>query len=580
MINLSEYQLSELAKCYNDPIYFIENYCWIELKEQAKIIPAHLFEYQREILTWLVEGKSGLVLKSRRVGASTVVALYLAWLINFRRGVNALLISRKETEAIKLLDKVKFSFYNVRKRDTDDFAMAEDASWMLNPVAVRNQQLFATGWYDDDGNLLSKSEIASLTTTSDTGRGDSATFIFLDEMAFIDDQEGISRSARLTTTRGGYWLAVSTPNGVGDKFYEWCMRAERGENKTYNFRRVHWSEAEMTQEMIDNATEGFDEASVLQEMEMEFISSGDPVFSHTHLSACYRPLEDYPNIEQEILDYKLSVNKNIDDIEKRYKSDHKVYNDLNVYYSGVDTAIGKLSKKDSKRDYHSFTALSKSGIQCYAFHSKEHSLTEWAGNVEQIGGKAILHKGVVSKLHKEFPGIMNVEINGPGHAVYLNHNPPEDGVSDVFSKHTNSKTKEQLIRQLIIAVESTAIVITDKFTYQCMLVYQRGSTPGSYQAPNGSYDDPVMSLALAWDALLKQGAIEFNWGKNATEVEMPEKTNEGIESINLRNSGYGPAFIINQNSNVRLSDVNPNDYNVIMSDDLDLSRIKEPVDVI
>ena len=560
-INLSEEQLSELAKCYNDPIYFIENYGWIEIKEQSKIVPAILYPYQKEMLTWLVNRENGLILKSRRVGGSTIVGLYLAWLINFRRGVNALLLSRTEKDAIKLLAKVKFAYFNIKKHTSDNFALAEDASWMLNPTPINNQQLFATGWYDDEGNLLSTSEVASLTTTSESGRGESATFVFIDEMAFIDDQEGASRAARITTTRGGHWLAVSTPNGVGDKFYEWCMRADRNENRTYNFRRVHWSEAGMTKEMIENATEGLSEASVMQEMEMEFISSGDPVFSHLHLSSCYKPIEDYKEVQDSIDRYRKLVMTS-----KDY-----------MYYTGVDTAVGKLSKKDSKRDYHSFTALTQSGIQAYAFHSKTHTLTEWAGNIEQLAGQSVKHEGMVSGLHKLYPGLMHVEVNGPGQAVIINHILPEDGRSNIVSKQTNFKTKEQLIRQLIIAVESHAIVITDQFTYQCMLVYQRGTTVGTYTAPNGAYDDPVISLALAWDALLRSGAIEFSWGRTADDLKQNVKSGDDISNIEFSRMGYGPAVLGEIKSTDRMTNYGPdNNGGIIIDSDFDLSKLTEP----
>ena len=563
-IGLSEYQLKELAKCYNDPIYFIENYGWIEVKEENKIVPAKLFTYQKDILNWLVNRQSGLVLKSRRVGGSTVVALYLAWLINFRRGVNALLLSRTEKDAIKLLAKVKFAFMNIKRHTSEDFALAEDASWMLNDIAINSQQMFATAWKDDAGNILSTSEVASLTTSGESGRGESASFVFIDEMAFIEDQESATRAARITTTRGGHWLAISTPNGVGNLYYEWCMIAERGENKTYKYRKVHWSEAGMTKDMIANATEGLSDASIAQEMEMEFISSGDPVFSHIHVSACYKPAKDYPEIIDYAEEYRLRVAKDIS----------------TMYFVGVDTAVGKLSRKDSKRDYHSFTALSNSGVQVFAYHTKDKSLIEWAGNVEQLAGRAIRQEGIVTDLHHKYPGVMNLEINGPGQAVFINHIAPEDGRSTVVPKMTNAKTKEQLIRQLILAIESHSIVITDEFTYQCLLVYQRGSTPGTYSAPQGSYDDPVISLALAWDALLTNGGFEFKWGGNSDSLQPRDKSNDDITNSDFARLGYGPVALNIIPPTERLSSYGPDtnfDSGIMVDSDLDISKITEPV---
>ncbi len=561
-VNLTDYQIQELARCYNDPVYFINNYCWIEVKEQSKIVPAKLYPYQEKILDWMVNKKNGLVLKSRRVGGSTVVALYLSWAVNFRRGINALLLSRTEKDAIKLLNKVKFSFFNIKKHTSNDFALAEDASWMLNTVAFNNQQLFATAWLDDNGNVVSTSEAASLTTTSDSGRSESATFVFIDEMAFLSDQEGANKAARITTTRGGHWIIVSTPNGTGDSFHSMCMRAERGENETYEFLRVHWSEADITSDQIKAATEGLAEASVSQEMEMEFISSGDPVFNHVHLAACYKPVEDYPEILTELQKYRALIDLN-----------HPDY----CYYIGVDTAIGKLNKRGGKRDYHSFTALTKSGIQAFSYHSKEDSLTEWSGNTERIAGQSVQIVGIVTKLHSKWPGIMHVETNGPGHAVYVNHQNPEDARSSVVPKDTNFKSKDQLIRQLILAVESHSIIITDKFTYQCMLVYQRGAAPGTYAAPNGDYyDDPVMSLAFAWDSLVSNGMMEFSWGSGTDNLIRVEQSSDAVNEINLSRMGYGPAALNTEDSTQRLSTFVGENNLILFDSDLDISKLKEP----
>lgn len=562
MINLSEEQFKELIKCYNDPIYFIENYTWIEVKEESKIVPTVLFEKQRIILKWLINRENILVLKSRRVGGSTIVALYLAWLLNFRKGVNALLLSRNEDAAKKLLAKVKFSMMNIKKHTTNNFALADDASWMLNPIPVNAQQFLKVGWQNDEGDYVSFGEIYSLTTTKESGRGDSATFIFMDELAFLPDQEESMRAARLTVTRGGHWMAVSTANGVGDVFHSMCMAAERKENKHYKFLRFHWSEAGMDELMIERATEGLSDSSRNQEMEMEFISSGDPVFNAMHLAACYKPIEDYPEIGLEILEY-----------QKKHKNNPDEY----FYYSGVDTAMGKLSTKSSKRDYHSFTSLTKSGIQVHSYHSKTDSLTDWAGNIEQLPNNIqVRREGIVSKLHAKYPGLLSIEINGPGQTVWMNHKLPNDGFSNIIIKHTNLKTKDQLIRQLILAIESHSIIITDKFTYQCLIVYQRGSTPGTYSAPLGDYyDDPVISLALAWDILLQNGAMDFSWGSGTDNLVRDRLADEDILANDLLNLGYGPSILLKQDSGERLSNYGPD--NILIPDsDLDISRLNEP----
>lgn len=566
-VNLTENQIIELYKCYMSPVYFITNYCWIEVKETGEIIPFKIFDYQEKILQWLIEKKSGLVLKSRRVGASTIVAAYAAWLTNFRRGVKVLFISRNEDAAKLLLGKVKFNLRNMAYHDNNKFSLASNASWLLNEIVVDNQQLLSVGWRNDDGSLASMSEVASLTTTSESGRGDSATFIFMDEVAFLQDQENTARSARLTTTRGGYWLGVSTPNGVGDYFHSMCMRAERGENESYEFLKVHWSEAGMTNEMIRRATEGLSMGSRLQEMELEFLSTGDPVFNHIHLAACYKPIDDYPEVYRDLSIYRDRVDKGNGDF---------------YYYSGVDTAIGKLSKKDSKRDYHSFTALTKSGIQAATFHSKEMPLSEWAGSVDEMDSIGMVYQeGLVSQLHRAWPGLMQIEDNGPGVMVVNHHKLPEDHYSSVSVVSTTHKLKRGLIEQLVLAVESHSIVITDRFTYQCMSVFQRGITPGTYSAPQGDYyDDPVISLALAYDGLLRSGGMEFSWGFTADDLHRKVLSDDDVERANIEKIPYGPTLFKEAGPTDRLSNLEPDESILInQTADLDIDRIGAPESV-
>lgn len=558
-IALEEWKIAEIIKCYHDPVYFIKNYVWIERKETGQLIQFKMFPYQEKILNSLVNGNSLLILKSRRVGASTVIAAYVAWLINFRRGINALLISREEKMAKKLLEKVKFNLVNVKMHDNEDYLLATDASWLLNDFSS-TQENIKVSWTDDQGSIASVSEVWSLTTTSESGRGDSATFVFADELAFLPDQDKLMRSALLTTLRGGHWCACSTPNGVGDKFHEMCMRAERGENKSYDYIRVHWTEADITEEEIEGVMEIGSQADRMQEMELEFLSSGDPVFNHLHLSACYRPPEDYPEVEAELRRYHDLVMKSKGDV---------------YYYSGVDTAVGKLTKKDSKRDYHCFTTLTKSAIQAFTYSSKEDSLSAWAGNIENApGNKVIYYEGIVSKFHSKYPGFLQIEINGPGVMVFNNHKLPDDGYSTIAPKNTTVKTKSQLILQLIQAVEEHSIIITDKFTYQCMTVYQRGTTAGSFSAPIGDYyDDPVMALAIAYDGLLQHGALEFTWGATADVL-----TRDSYGGKETEMSLSGPVLYKEAGKDERLSNYYDGGSSGFIdpTSDIDLSKLKQP----
>jgi hypothetical protein len=177
---------------------------------------------------------------------------------------------------------------------------------------------------------------------------------------------------------------------------------------------------------------------------------------------------------------------------------------------------------------------------------------------------------------------MQIEENGPGFMVVNNHKLPDDGYSSMSIVSTTHKLKRGLIEQLVLAVESHAIVITDKFTYQCMSVFQRGTTPGTYSAPAGDYyDDPVISLALAYDALIKHGGMEFSWGTTTDDINRKKVLdNEDLDRANLERTNYGPTVFRDASPEQRLSDLfNEKDITYIdATSDLDLSRIAAPGD--
>ena len=519
-IALSKDQLKELFKCQASPVYFAKNYVWIMEFETSRVLPFNPLPYRLKILNKLHKGKNLLGNKNRRVGWSWTVATFAAWLINFTPGVNVLMLSYREEEAKELLAKVKFIVKNLAKHDSDDFDEATSALWMQGHIEVDNEMTFSIGYHNDEGDVTRTSTVRSLPTTSNSGASRGATLIFIDEFGLIKPNDEATWTAiKPTVTRGGQWVACSTPRGVGGVFHRLVMQAERGDNKFYDFMETWWYETEITQEQYEAAIEGMGEAEIAQEWGMSFTQSGDPVFNSTHLSACYKPLDEYPDLKEHLELYRRGGQG---------------------YFSGVDSALGKAHRKESLKDYNSFISLTAEGVQAFAEHNKK-SISEWAGYTKD----GVEYAGLVSKLHCKYPGTCYIEENGPGTTVVNRHQTPNDSISQIVSIHTDSKTKNRIINNLIIAIESHQIIITDLFTYQCMLVYQRGDQPGTFAAPKGYNDDPVIALALAWDALIRENRYIIDLGMPTPERTI--KDPEEIELINAENAMYGPVLMNHPN---------------------------------
>lgn len=519
-ISLTPEQLKDLFKCQESPVYFAKLLCWIMQNETSEIIPFNPLPYRVKILKKLQNRKNLLGKKSRRVGWSWTVATFVAWLINFKPGVKVLFLSKNEDDAKDLLAKVKFILNNLAYKDADLHEDCTPALWLRGHIEVDNQTTFSIGFHNDDGDITKVSTVESLTTTGQSGRSRGATLIFIDEFGFIKpDDEKTWTAIKPTVARGGQWVACSSTNGVGGVFHRLCMQAERGENKFFEYMVTHWSETEITPDQYEAAIEGMGEQEVAQEWEMDFAQSGDPVFNSTHLAACYRPMDEYPELKERLETYRKSGQG---------------------YFSGVDSALGKAHRKENLRDYNSFISLTAEGIQAFAEHNKK-PISEWAGYTKD----GTEYPGLVSKLHHKYPGVCYIEENGPGTTVLNRHQTPNDTVSQIVPIHTDSKVKNRIINNLVIAIESHQIIITDLFTYQCMLVYQRGDQPGTFAAPKGYNDDPVIALALAWDALVRENRYIIDLG--IPSLERAIKDPNEIEFINAENAMYGPVLLNHPN---------------------------------
>ena len=492
-MGLTKAQALEVARCYSSIEYYADNYVFIQRADGLKMPivmgkeEGEKYYYQRNILRLFEAGENILIFKSRRAGASWNAAVIASHLICFRLNVNILFVSRAEKQAATLLRKVKFIVNNI-------------PPWMRPEIYPNNAMTYGSVHRDKRGDIISQNVVSSLTSNPDSAVGEAARFIFIDEFAKIEHDEGLWRSILPTITGGGQWMGASTPDGIGNTFYKLVMKAQEPDfadedgSVPYHVINVSREDYNIDEKEFKKMIASSTADDIAQEWGLTFLQSGRPVFNSVDLAACYRPLENNPDIAAKLEAYRKEV--------MRKNPDY-------YYCLGVDSAVGKSERATKEKDFNSITALTLNGIQAFA-HSDKSTLSSWAGQVVHAeDGKNIFIEGTVSKIHREYPGYMIVEENGPGETVVLQHESIENDsvVSEVHRHNTNAKSKNRLIRNLILAIESHLITITDKLTYEALLHYQHGAAPGTYEAPHGHHDDQVISLALAWSALLRQGEL-------------------------------------------------------------------------
>jgi hypothetical protein len=244
----------QYQKCAGDPVYFMKKYCKIQHPIRGKI-PFELYPFQEDTLTDFKEHRYNIVLKSRQLGISTLVAGYALWKMIFNEDFNVLIIANKQDVAKNLVLKVR-------------------TMNQLLPVWLRVSE-------SEDNKLSLRlkngSQVKAVSSKPDSGRSEALSLLVFDEAAFIDYIDEIWTGTQLTLATGGDCIALSTPNGVGNWFHRMWVSSENGEN-LFNPIKLHWTvHPDREQDWRDEQTQQLGEKQAAQECDCDFISSGDNV---------------------------------------------------------------------------------------------------------------------------------------------------------------------------------------------------------------------------------------------------------------------------------------------------------------
>jgi len=181
----------EYKKCLESPVYFMKHYVKIKHPIRGTIL-FDLFKFQEETLNSFHDYQFNIILKSRQMGISTLVASYALWLMIFHKDKNVLLISLKQDDAKDVVTKV---------RD----AHTELPNWL---------------------KVVNGSNIKAASTTKKSGVGQALSLLIVDEAALIENAEDLWTSAQPTLSTGGNAIVLSTPRGVGNWFHKMWQGAE------------------------------------------------------------------------------------------------------------------------------------------------------------------------------------------------------------------------------------------------------------------------------------------------------------------------------------------------------------------
>lgn len=152
---------------------------------------------------------------------STLLTIFVLWMVCFNKDYRAAIVANKETTAINIFKRIRLAYEqlpNYIKPGVKDYAK--------------------TGM-----TLENDSSVIVSTTTATSIRGDTLNCLAIDEAAFIEshllEEFWASVIPSVSSGLSSKILMVSTPNGVGNKFYEIYTEAEKKANG-WVAERVDW----------------------------------------------------------------------------------------------------------------------------------------------------------------------------------------------------------------------------------------------------------------------------------------------------------------------------------------------------
>lgn len=220
-IQYSHHEMQEFIKCKNDPIYFIENYCYIVSLDQGSVL-FKMHPYQKRLVNAIHDNRFVLGKIGRQLGKTISVACYLIHYALFNDAKEICILANKASAAREVLSRVQFAY---------EFL----PTWLQQGIKT---------WNKGNIELENGSKIYTGATTASGPRGKSISFLYIDEAAIIENgvADAFFASTYPTISSGTTSKIVMTSTPLGyNHFWKFWNESEKAKNK---FVRVeaHYSE--------------------------------------------------------------------------------------------------------------------------------------------------------------------------------------------------------------------------------------------------------------------------------------------------------------------------------------------------
>lgn len=208
-----EHYILEYTKCVKDTPYALSTYLQTYDNTVSRYVPLELFPDQISLIEDYENYNENIALKYRQAGVSTVTAAWASKKIVFaskKKPEKILIIANKLETAIEMSNKVK-SF------------ISQWPKWMgIDFSKDKNSQRHY--------KLSNGCEVKAVATSKDALRGYTPTVLIFDEAAYIEADGDFWSACMASLSTGGKVIVISTPNGYDPIYYEIYDQALRNMN--------------------------------------------------------------------------------------------------------------------------------------------------------------------------------------------------------------------------------------------------------------------------------------------------------------------------------------------------------------
>ena len=470
-------QISEYARCMDDPAYFARNYIKV-INIDLGLIPFDLYPYQEKMFKHFQQNRFSLVLACRQSGKSISVAIYILWYAIFHPNRTVAILANKGATAREIFGRVTLALEHLP-------FFLQPGCKELNKGSVK---------------FSNESRIIASATSGTSIRGMSINLLYLDEFAFVENSDTFYTSTYpvISSGKNSQVIITSTMNGVANLFYRLWEGAQQGVNEYKPFR-VDWFD-------VPGRDQAWKTQTIANTSQLQF----DQEFGNTALGGNSNLLISSAGL--------LSMQTRA---PLRYKSitrdkDTRIYLEPEPnhrYFVLVDVAKG------CGQDYSTATVIDVTAAGMF------YQVCTYRNNLVSL---LILPDIIVNIAKMYNNATLVIENNSCGQVVcnavhyeleyeniFLESGIGKDGIGVNMTR----KIKRIGCSNLKDLIESGKLAIYDSDTITELSTFESNSS-GSYEASQGNHDDLVMNLVL------------FSWFISTPAAEM----NDG--DINLRQMLY------------------------------------------